>query len=417
MTAPAVAFVAYLQTKSVVLTALVFSGNTLPFVFLAPLSGRLITHSDIRFVLAGGQAAKALLWAGVTVAAGLGALSYELLLAANFAYGSVSALIAAAWPRLIELLAPPDRLPDLTAMFKNTIPALAAIAGALLGGILLATLGRTWVFAIDTVSYVPLAVALLMLPPLAKLPPEKGGAVRVGIRFVSRTRALCQAFLLTAALNLAAFPILSALPAIAHEIDARGHVLGFLAGAFYAGGAVVVWAVVRLRRRFSYSSILFGGFFVAGLLLIANSTLTAWRNPGVDAVIVAGITLVPIGLAVGLNASLLQALVVLECPDETKGGVLATYGALAAVVTPVGGLLLGVAIDASSLWFPLGCFGLLLSGVALALRRRLRIFDTLGSADQHGRIRRSLGDHWHAHLAYTAGADIATRPHPQHFGR
>ena len=417
MTALAVAFVAYRQTESVVLTALVFSGNTLPFVILAPLSGRLITHTDVRYMLAAGQAAKALLWAGVTVAAGLGALSYELLLAANFAYGSVSALIAAAWPRLIELLAPPDRLPDLTAMFKNTIPALAAIAGALLGGILLATLGRTWVFAIDTVSYVPLAVALLMLPPLAKLPPEKGGAVRVGIRFVGRTRALRQAFLLTAALNLAAFPILSALPAIAHEIDARGHVLGLLTGAFYAGGALVVWAVVRLRRRFSYSSILFGGFFGAGLLLLANSALTEWRNPGVDAVIVAGITLVPIGLAVALNASLLQALVVLECPDETKGGVLATYGALAAAVTPIGGLLLGAAIDASSLWFPLGCFGVLLSTVAVALRGRLRIFDTLGSAQQHERVQRSMGDHWHAHLSYSAGADIAERPHPHHFGR
>lgn len=417
MTALAVAFVAYRQTESVVLTALAFSGNTLPFVILAPLSGRLITHSDVRYVLAGGQAVKALLWAGVTVAAGLGVLSYWLLLAANFAYGSVSALIAAAWPRLIELLAPPDRLPDLTALFKNTIPSVAAIAGALLGGVLLATLGHTWVFGIDTVSYLPLMVALLMLPRLAKLPPEKGGAVRVGIRFVSGSHALRHAFLLTAALNLAAFPILSALPAIAHEIDARGHVLGILTGAFYAGGALVVWAVVRLRRRFSYSTILFGGFFGAGLLLLANSTLTAWRDPGVDAVIVAGITLVPIGLAVALNASLLQALVVLECPDRPKGGVLTIYGALAAVVTPIGGILLGVVIDLSSLWFPLGCFGLLLSAVALVLRGRLRIFDTLESAGQHQRIQRSLGEHWHAHISYSAGADIAVRPHPRHFGR
>src|ERR687898_2301832 len=107
MTALAVAFVAYRQTESVVLTALVFSGNTLPFVILAPLSGRLITHTDVRYMLAAGQGAKALLWAGVTVAAGLGALDYGLLLAANFAYGSASGLITAAWPRLIELIAPP----------------------------------------------------------------------------------------------------------------------------------------------------------------------------------------------------------------------------------------------------------------------------------------------------------------------
>lgn len=417
MTAVAVAFVAYVGTRSVVLTALVFSGNTLPFVILAPLSGRLITHSDVRYVLAAGQAAKALLWAGVTVAAALGALSYGLLLAANFAYGSVSALITAAWPRLIELIAPPGRLPDLTAMFKNTIPSLAAIAGSLLGGALIATLGQAWVFGIDTVSYLPLMGALLMLPSLARLPPEKGGAVRVGVRFISRARGLRRAFLLTAVLNLAAFPILSALPAIAHEIDSRGHVLGLLTGAFYAGGALVVWAVVRLRRQFSYSRILFGGFLGAGLLLVANSTLTAWRDPGIDAVIVAVITLIPIGLVVALNASLLQALVVLECPDETKGGVLTVYGVLAAAVTPIGGLLLGVAIDASSLWLPLGLFGLLMSAVAVALRGRLRIFDRLGSADRHERVQDSLGHHWHAHLSYSAGSDIAVSPHPHHFRR
>jgi len=44
----AVAYVAYRQTGSVVLTALVFSGNTLPFLFLVPLSSRLATQFDLR---------------------------------------------------------------------------------------------------------------------------------------------------------------------------------------------------------------------------------------------------------------------------------------------------------------------------------------------------------------------------------
>jgi hypothetical protein len=37
MASIAVAYVAYRETESIVLTVLVFSGNTLPFLFLAPI--------------------------------------------------------------------------------------------------------------------------------------------------------------------------------------------------------------------------------------------------------------------------------------------------------------------------------------------------------------------------------------------
>ena len=111
--------------------------------------------------------------------------------------------------------------------------------------------------------------------------------VRRGISIVKRTDTLRRAFVLAAVLNLAAWPVLSILPAAAHDIDARAHVLGLLTGAFFAGAAAVSWAVVQLRRRFSYGTILFAGFFGAGLLLCANAALTAWRTPGYDAVFVA----------------------------------------------------------------------------------------------------------------------------------
>jgi hypothetical protein len=413
MTAVAIAFVAYNKTGSVALTALVFSGNTLPFIAFAPISSRLFT-GDLRIVLAADQAAKAAVWGGVAVLAGTGQVSFVVLLAANFAFGSLTALSTAGWPRLLELLAPPGRLPDLTALFK-TIPATAAIVGALAGGAVLLALGRTWVFAVDAASYVPVIVTLLALPPLARLPRHVHGQVRAAIRYVTRTGALRRAFLLSGVLNLAAFPVLSALPAIAHEIDARGHVLGILQAAFFAGAALVVWAVVRLRRRLSYSRILFVAFLASGLLLVANAVLTAWRDPGIDAVLVAGLTLLPIGLAITVNASLLQALVVLECPDEEKASVLALYGATVAGALTVGGVLLGVAIDSTSIWPALGGAGVVLALVAVALRQRIGVFDALESANEDKRVERRISEHWHLHLRYLSGADIAPLRPPHDF--
>ena len=337
-----------------------------------------------------------------------------MLLAVNFAAGSLSALGVAAYPRVIECAAPAGRLADLSALFK-TIPAAAGVTGALLGGTVIVALGEAWVFAIDSLTYVPLMAALALMPPIPALPRHAGGAVRSGVRFVMRDDRLRNAFALAAVLSFAAFPLLSMLPAMASDIDARGHVLGILTCAFYAGGAGVVLAVTRLRRRYAYSQILFAGFFGAGLLLVIHGAVTGWRSPGLDAVTVSLLSLIPLGLAVSLNASLLQALVVLTCPDEEKAGVLAVYGTIAAVLMPLGGVLLGVAADVVSPWAGAGAAGFVLAVLALALRRRLRVFDALGSEAEDHHVHRSMSGHSHTLMRYLAGADFAMLSHA-HFG-
>src|SRR5262249_8892271 len=149
------------------------------------------------------------------------------------------------------------------------------------------------------------------------------------------------------------------------------HVLGILTGAFYAGAAAVSWAVVRLRRRFAYGSILFAGFFSAGLLLCANAALVAWRTPGYGARFVATLTLGPLGLAVALDSSLLQVLVQLGTAADDQGPVLVVYATVTTIVTPLGGLLIGAAADELSLWGAVAMSGLVITLLAVCLRRKL----------------------------------------------
>ena len=210
------------------------------------------------------------------------------------------------------------------------------------------------------------------------------------------------------------------LPAMANDIDARGHVLGFLTCAFYVGGALVVWAVAALRRRYPYSRILFLGFLSAGALLVAHAAITGWRSPGLDAVTVSLFTLLPLGLAVSLNAALLQALVLLSCPDEEKAGVLAGYGMITSVLMPLGGILLGLFADLISPWVACFVSGVMLTGLALALRTRLGVFDALGEGVRERQLRHSMDSHWHTHNRFLAGADFAFLSHlhfhlPHHF--
>ncbi len=205
--------------------------------------------------------------------------------------------------------------------------------------------------------------------------------MRRGIEIVRRTDTLRRAFVLAAVLNLAAWPVLSILPAAAHDIDARAHVLGLLTGAFYAGAAAVSWAVVRLRRRFAYGTVLFAGFLERRDCSSARTRHSPrGGRRGTTPCSSPGVTLIPIGLAVALDSSLLQVLVQLGTEPDDQAPVLVVYATVTTIVTPIGGLLIGAIADELSLWGALGVSGLVITLLAVGLRRRLRVFD--GSAQR-----------------------------------
>jgi MFS family permease len=403
----AVAFVAYRESESVVLTVLVLAGTTVPFLVLAPLSGRLLTRYDARFPLAASHLAKAALLTLAAALAALGDLDYIVLLIGTFVYGSLSAVAAPVWPRLFEVIAP-GRLTDVTALFQSAY-GIAMVTGALAGGLLLTAIGEEAVFALNAVTYLPVAAAVLASPPLEPLPRARSGVLREGARAVLRGAALRRAFVLAAVLNLAAFPVLSTLPAMAHDVQPGGHVLGYLTAAFYLGAALVAFAVVWLRRRFRASQVLLWGYLVSGVLLLVHVALTDWRDPGYDAVATAVVTLLPIGLAVTTTAVLLQAVVQLECASETRAGVIILYATTASLVAPIGGLAIGAVIDTWSLWWGIAASGVMLIVVAIALRGRLAILDIAEAPDAVAAARGVGYHHWSLHVRPVLGGDLA--PH------
>jgi MFS family permease len=382
MVAIAVAFVAYRESKSVVLTVVVLGANALPALILSPVVGKLATDRDPRTIEVVGNIAKITISLALAVVATTGTLSYAVLVIANVLNGIVSAVVAPAWPQLSRMLAPKGRLTELTAMY-GTVASVMAIAGAVAGGIVVAAVGAGIVFVLNAASYVPMIVAIKRVPGEPHLGRDDHRAVRRGIEIVRRTDMLKEAFTVAAVLNLAAWPVLSILPAAAHDIDARAHVLGLLTGAFFAGAALVSWSVVRLRKRFTFGTILFVGFFSAGLLLMAHAALAAWRSPGYDAVFVSVITLIPMGLALALDGSLLQSLVQLGTPPDEQGPVLVVYATITTIVTPIGGLLLGGIADELSLWGSLAVSGFAIALLAVLLRKRLRVFDQIGTPPEH----------------------------------
>ncbi len=399
MVAVGVAFFAYQSSGSLVLTVLVLAANALPALLLSPLVGRF-TRLDPRVVDPIGQGVKVVLASSLAAVAAFGDLTYGLLLLFYLLHGTVSALIAPTWPALIRMVAPEDRLAEFTGLLSGNA-AIASIVGATVGGVVVASVGPEWAFLVDALSHVPM---IFVLRAIRTEPPPsvvRERTLRTGIATIARHDALRRGFVLAAILNLAAWPVVSALPALADEVDPRAHVLGFLTGAFFAGAAIVSFVIARLRRRYRYGTILWTGFAGAGLMLIVHTAVTYWRESGLDAVTAAMVTLVPIGLAVSMNAVLLQTLIQLESPPGREGPVLVVYATVTTILAPAGGLVLGAAADTTSVYWALGGAGIVMLVVAVALRSRFAVFDAIGAKPAAAP---PTGHHWG--LAHLVGPQL-----------
>src|SRR5829696_256958 len=159
MVAIAVAFVAYRESRSVVLTVVVLGANALPALRLSPIVGKVATDRDPRTVEIIGNIAKIVISLGLAVVATTGSLTYPVLVIANVLNGTVSAMVAPAWPQLSRMVAPKGRLTELTAMY-GTVASIMAIAGAVAGGVVVAAIGAGIVFALNAVSYLPIIIAI-----------------------------------------------------------------------------------------------------------------------------------------------------------------------------------------------------------------------------------------------------------------
>ena len=140
--------------------------------------------------------------------------------------------------------------------------------------------------------------------------------------------------------------------------------------------------------------------------------LTVWRTPGYDAVFVAGLTLIPIGLAIAPTRAAPGPRAARHLKAGDQAPVLVVYATVTTIVTPIGGLLIGAIADELSLWGAPASPALVITLLALGLRRRLRVFDELGAAPD--RVAEPALHRAHLHLMHVLGCEMPGS-HADHF--
>jgi MFS family permease len=256
------------------LVSLVQVANTLPVMLLALPGGVLADSFDRRWLLFTVQVyffVVGLLLAVLTFA---GQMPAPLLLAFTFAIAIGAAVQLPSWQATIPEIVPRTQLRAATRLEMVGVN-VARAGGPALAGVVIARFGVPWVFALNALSVIFLAIALLFWRR-----PSAGSqatrerfvpALRAGGRYVWHEPVVRRILLRAALFITPAMALWALLPVIASQrlgLGAAGY--GALFGALGLGAIVAALVLGRVRDRLSTNGMLSaaGALYAAALAVI-----------------------------------------------------------------------------------------------------------------------------------------------------
>lgn len=261
------------------MVALVQSAAMLPVFLLSFPSGALADIVDRRRFLLATQLWVSATAASLSILAFLDALSAPLLLALVFANGIG---LAMRWPLFAAII--PDVVPRTqiaAAVALNAVSVnISRVAGPIVAGLLLASLGGAFVFVLNTL--LSLGAAYLAWrwrsePRSSALPAEHVlGAMRVGIQHVRQSPRFRVILLRTLAFFLPGAALLALLPLLARAYGGGAAAYTALVSCMGAGAIAAGLGLSRAEGKFSRDRVV-----GAGTLLFAAAIATLAIAPNV----------------------------------------------------------------------------------------------------------------------------------------
>ena len=310
----------YVLTGSTLAIAALTLFQLVPILLFALGAGTLADAVDRRRLLMATQAGLAASSLVLVLLALNGSPPLPALFAVAFVAAGLSAVDQPARSSAIPRLVAPERLPSAIALNQLNFQ-MASIVGPALGGILIATVGLAGAYTVDLVSFLASLLALLAiqpLPPLGAVTRPGLAAIRAGLRFARRRRAILGSFVID--LNAMIFGIPTSLfPVLALDVFGTGPAgFGMLAAAPAAGaflGALFSGWVRSVRRT---GRAIIAAVAVWGLAITAFGLVTISFPLALVCLAVAGAADV-------FSAVFRSSLVQLETPDELRGRVMSIH--------------------------------------------------------------------------------------------
>ena len=337
-----------------------------PMVITGPYAGSVADRFDRRRVLIIGGIVQAsitfVLWfVWVQGVRNVGFFLVILTLGA-FAGG----FTVAAWQSFVTELVPREHL--LNAVTLNSAQFNAARAfGPALGGLVLATLGVSWCFFINAVSFLVMVGGLLVVsvPRLVRSVapgrPRPIAEMRDAMRYVRNVPGIITCLIVVFSLGMLGGPLFNLLVVFATDVYRIGDgAYGVLAGCLGAGAIIVAPIVAGRGGRASRSRVLTIAMVAYGSALIALGAAPVVFI-GAAALLVAGAGY--LGITASLNTT-----VQLQVREEMRGRTMALYLMVLTSAVPLGALIQGWLVDLIGVRWTVAGAGTVFLSVFLYLR-------------------------------------------------
>lgn len=320
-----------------------------PILVFGLWGGVIADRADKRRIMIVTQPLLGIIAIALAVAAGTGEVTPGLLYGFSFMTGLVLALDNPTRRAFVREMVDRDDVPNAVSLVSMLMTS-ARIIGPALSGILLATAGATWVFAINGVSYAAVLVALLMMrtDDLFRVPPvPKGkGQLAEGLRYSWATPQVRLPVVMLVWIGTLSFNFSVLLVLIAEQVlDAGPEGFGTLISLSAFGsltGALFTATRIRITSRFLVFAAI--GFGCAEIIASIPSTLAVMAP-----------LLLPVGLFGVSFLAGAQGATQAAAEPQMQGRVMALFAVVFLGSTPIGGMTAGLASEA---WGPQLTFAL-----------------------------------------------------------
>ncbi len=281
------------------------------------------------------------------------------ILTLSFVVGLGQSFGGPAYSALLPTLVASEDLSNAIAM--NSIQFnLARILGPVIGGIAYTTLGATWCFALNGLSYLAVIASLFMIH-VKFVPPKTRERVltsmKEGIRFIRQRDGMSALVLLAFCTTLFGFSLNGFFPSLCRMSSMEDHRLirCFLvcSGTGSICGALTVAAIEKVKGQGRLTLLI----LISLGIVTAGFALSKWLAVSCALIFLGG-------WAIMASASLMLSLAQLIATDAMRGRVMSVYNLAFRAGMPLGALALGRIIPVVGISAALSGAGLMLVAVS-----------------------------------------------------
>lgn len=348
-------------TGSAFYVGLTESLGTLPVLVFTLYAGAVADRVRKERMVLGTQIAGAVLAMAFAGLVFVDAATIERILLLAFLTGVMVAFdIPARQSFLLELVGRED-VGNAIALNASVFSA-SRVVGPAVAGTLIGAVGVGACFLLNSLSYVPVMIVLLVM----RLPADRKRAtgrstfrnMTEGIRYVAGDPRLSRIVVNVAALGIFGLSAFVLLPVLArNEMGLGAKEYGWMMSAVGLGAVVGALGVATLIQRLPKGRVLGAAAVLFGLMLLS---LAVVRSLPLILLFLTGS-----GLAMIVTTALTNTLLQTLAPDELRGRVVSVYTVSFLGMAPAGALLMGAVGEALGLAAAFGLGGVVVTVIAV----------------------------------------------------